>query len=203
MALRKIHQPLKSEVQDAKLREAVLYLAEKCRGDETFGATKQNKLLFYCDFLAYLNFGQAITGQSYFRLGNGPAPRRWLPVSKQMIRSGDIRIDRAEYFGFTQNRTVGLRKPNLDLFSAHEIDMMDKVVEAHRGKTASEISEESHDFIGWQLASNEETIPYPVALVSTRQLRQEELKHGATLESIAAAALKADASALKDCSLRA
>lgn len=188
--------------QDKKLREAVLYIADKCQGDETFGATKQNKLLFYADFLAYLNFGEAITGQEYFKLGKGPAPRRWLPVKEQMLRDGDIKIKAHEYYGFPQNRTVPLRKPNLNAFSAEQLALIDKIIEVHRGKTASEISEESHGFIGWKLADDQETIPYPVALVSTQELTAQETKHGQTLEATAVALLKTDATGPKNCSLR-
>jgi hypothetical protein len=41
-----------------KFKELVLYLAEKCETDPSFGVTKLNKLLYYCDFVAYSELGK-------------------------------------------------------------------------------------------------------------------------------------------------
>jgi hypothetical protein len=176
---------MKLAASDKKLKELVLYIAGKSQGDETFGAIKLNKLLFYADFLAYLNFGKPITHQDYFRLPKGPAPRRFVPVWEQMLAGGDIVIKSKEYFGFPQNRIVPLRKANLSLFDPDEIDLVDRVIEIHRGKTASEISDESHGFMGWALARDQETIPYAVALVSRRPLTKTESRHAKSLVPIA------------------
>jgi Protein of unknown function (DUF4065) len=172
--------------KDKKLRELAMYISEKSVGDDSCGATKLNKLLFYADFLAYLNFGEAITGQDYFKLRNGPAPRRWLPIRRQMLEAGDIQLKQAEFHGFPQDKVIPLRKPNLDGFKAKEIALIDKIIDTHRGKTASDISDESHDFVGWQLAQEKETIPYSVARLSRRPLSDKELKHGKSLEKRAA-----------------
>ena len=69
---------------DAKLRELILLISSLSEGDPTFGAVKLNKLLFHCDFSAYLTYGRPITGQEYFALKQGPAPRRLLPITKRM-----------------------------------------------------------------------------------------------------------------------
>jgi len=173
---------------DRRLRELILYIAEKSCSDPAFGATKLNKLLFYSDFLAYLNFGKAVTGQDYFRLENGPAPRRLLPIRQSMIEDGDIIVQKAEFCGFPQDRVVALRPANKDEFAPHELSLIDKVLELHKGKTASEISEESHEFVGWSLAQDKETIPYEVARLSTKQiLTDEELEYGKHLENEAVA----------------
>ena len=34
-----------------KFRELILYIAQESEGDPNFGATKLNKILFFCDFL--------------------------------------------------------------------------------------------------------------------------------------------------------
>jgi hypothetical protein len=175
--------------KDKKLRELALYISEKSCGDEAFGATKLNKLLFYADFLAYLNFDESITGQDYFRLPNGPAPRRWVPVREHMVEAGEIKVMDAEFHGFPQKRPVPLRPAKLEGFTTEQIALVDKIIALHRGKTASEISEQSHGFVGWALAGDKETIPYQVARVSRRSLTEREIKHGQNLESQAAAIL--------------
>jgi len=37
---------------DRKFQELLLYVAARCEGAPTFGATKLNKILFFADFLA-------------------------------------------------------------------------------------------------------------------------------------------------------
>jgi hypothetical protein len=175
-----------SSSRDKKFRETILYVAERSQGDQAFGATKLNKLLFYSDFLAFLNFGSAITGEEYFRLPKGPAPRRLLPIRGQLEENGDAKVESNSFYGFPQNRLIPLRKADLSVFEAREIDLMDKVIEMHKGKTAQEISEESHGFIGWSLAQNKETIPYGVALVFSRQTTDKEVAHARSLEAVAA-----------------
>lgn len=184
----KIKGPRKTQpTHEQKFREAILYISEKSQGDDTFGATKLNKLLFYSDFLAYLNFGKAITNQEYFRLPKGPAPRRLLPVRQEMEANGDIKIESATFYGFPQERVRPLRDPDYSVFTSSELELMNKVVEMHKGKTASDISDESHGFIGWILAKQKEIIPYPVARFYRRDLTEKEKKHAASLEPVAAA----------------
>ena len=69
---------------DEKFKELVLYIARKSECDPRFGATKLNKLLFFSDFLAFKRLGSPITGQTYFKLDHGPAPRRMLPLKERM-----------------------------------------------------------------------------------------------------------------------
>ena len=175
--------------KDKRLRELAIYISEKSSGDNAFGATKLNKLLFYADFLAYLNFGEPITGAEYFRLPKGPAPKRWLSVRDNMIHNGDIKLMAAEFYGFPQQKVVPLRKPDLSAFKSKQIALINKIVELHKGKTAAEISDESHGFVGWKLAANKEVIPYQVARVSRRMLSDCEVRHGQSLEAFASSIL--------------
>lgn len=82
---------------DEKLKELILYLADRSNNDEKFGATKLNKLLFYADFLAYVYLGTSITGQEYQVLDQGPAPRRLVPVRESMKANEEIAIRTADY----------------------------------------------------------------------------------------------------------
>jgi len=188
----------KTDPGERKFREAILYLSEKSQGDETFGATKLNKLLFYSDFLAYLNFGKAITGEKYFRLKNGPAPRRLLPIKQRLEAEGAIKVESVQFYGFPQNRVIPLRKPDYEVFESREIALMNKLIEIHKGKTASEISDESHGFIGWILASDKEDIPYSVARAHNRALNDKERRHAGSLAARAAALTNNDEQRAED-----
>src|SRR4051794_3864926 len=90
---------------DDKLRELIIYISERCETDPRFGAVNLNKILFYSDFVAYGKTGKSITGQPYQRLKQGPAPKRLLPVRREMMDT-DLAIKKADYYGRQQERPV-------------------------------------------------------------------------------------------------
>lgn len=150
---------------DQKLKELILFLAKRSERDPRFGATKLNKLLFFADFWAFVRLGQAITWHEYQKLEHGPAPRRMLPVIDELIREGSLAWARRDYFGRTQKVAIALREPDLTTFSAAELGVVLNVIDHFSEVDGAEISGRSHQFQGWKLARDGETIPYEVALV--------------------------------------
>lgn len=149
-----------------RLRELILYVAAECQDDPKFGATKLNKILWWSDFLAYAQRGKPITGVEYMRLGNGPAPRRLVPVRNEMEADGDIAL--AEVVGrggYIQKKIVPLRAANLDVFSAADIAVVDDVIDALWGKTAKGVSNLSHGK-AWEVASDGQPLPYEAVFLS-------------------------------------
>ncbi len=149
---------------DDKLRELILFIALHSEGDEAFGATKLNKLLFYSDFSAYLRFGKAITGQEYQALHQGPAPRRLVPIRDQLEQKSEIAIRKKDYYGGWQDRILALREANLERFSANEIALVDRLIHQWWGMSGRQMSSQAHKFVGCLLAEVGETIPYSAAL---------------------------------------
>jgi Protein of unknown function (DUF4065) len=147
----------------------MLYVAAKCASDSTFGATKLNKILFYSDFIAFANLGEAITGATYQKLPRGPAPKQLLPVLKELEREGEAAIARRSHLGFTQKRLVPLRDPDVSLFSAPELKLVNEVIEALWGRSATEVSELSHLARGWQIVEANEEIPYWTVFIDQDQ----------------------------------
>jgi hypothetical protein len=136
-----------AQADDRKMKELILYLAAKSEGDPRFSSTKLNKLLFYCDFTAYRELGRSITGHSYQKLQFGPAPKAVLPILSQMQRDGDCDEVRKDYFGREQRRVK-------------ELQLADQILQELWESSASEVSDHSHGFIGWQAAEYNEVIPY-------------------------------------------
>ena len=177
---------------DAKMKELILYVAERSSDDAYFGATKLNKILFYSDFYAYGYFGESITGQTYFRLDHGPAPRRLLPIQDEMIRTGEIVLQSVERYTFRQKRVVPLRPANLELFSPEELELVQEVMELLRDKSALEASELSHTFLGWELVGDREDIPYSTIFLSreapdVEKYRARAVERGWITEAVPAA----------------
>ena len=151
---------------ERKLKELILYVADRCEADPTFGAVKLNKILFYADFLAFASTGKPITGVGYEKMQLGPVPSALQQASASLIAEGDLARQRKDRFGRTQVRFVALRAPDLSLFTGAEIALVDEVVAALKGVNAAEVSDLSHLEHGWQLASLREFIPYETVFLS-------------------------------------
>jgi hypothetical protein len=164
------------EPDDTKLRELILFIAERSAGDELFGSTKLNKLLFFADFLAFVKLGSSITGHAYQRLPNGPAPKQMLPIMKGMVSDRELAIQKRDFYGRTQNVPVALRPSRLKDFSADEIAVVTEVLDLLQRKNAKGISSLSHEFEGWKLAKENELIPYQTALVHFKKPRKCDIQ---------------------------
>lgn len=154
------------ENQGRKLKELMLYVADKSTSDPTFGATKLNKILFFSDFLAYVDLGHSITGAEYQKLEHGPAPRQLLPVQNELLDERAAVVTPIAFHVGTQRRLTALRPADLSLFTAGEISLVDEILQQLWGRTAAEVSDLSHEWsLGWQVVRMGETIPYATALV--------------------------------------
>ena len=89
-----------------KFKELIVYIAERCQDDPTFGAVKLNKILYYADFAAYRIEGQPITGATYRKLSEGPAPKEMISARDELIESGRLRMEHRPYFTRIQKRLV-------------------------------------------------------------------------------------------------
>jgi hypothetical protein len=167
-----------------KFKELILYIAQQSEGDSTFGATKLNKVLFFCDFLSYRAYGESITEQRYFKLPFGPAPRALVPVVNELLEEGAcIKVPRSR-FGLPQETIFAKREANLDVFRPRDIALADHVLRQLRDNDATEVSNLSHEFIGWQLARDREDIPFEsIFLGDPRKvtLTEEEITYGQQL----------------------
>ena len=155
------------EFNDRKFRELVIYIAEKCADDPTFGATKLNKILYYSDFYAYRVIGEPITGASYQKLSAGPAPREFLPQKKILEDTSRATFVSQPYFNGVQTRIVPAEgeKPDLSIFQESELALVDEVIHFFRGKSAADVSAFSHREPGWIVCNISEVIPYETAWI--------------------------------------
>lgn len=166
---------------DDKFRELILYASLRCQEDPYFGKTKLNKILFYADFTAYAELGQPITGQDYMRLAHGPGPRRMKPLLDSMLVREEVEIRQEARGELQQERVIPKRPPKVEVFTAQELAIVNRVIRALWGRTNSRVSEISHANIGWRLAGDKETIPYETVFLSDRPLTEEEIEYGRQL----------------------
>jgi hypothetical protein len=166
------------EFDRKKFEELILLIARECEGHTLFGATKLNKILFFCDFTSFAELGEAITGAEYVALEHGPAPRVLVQVRNEMTKKGDIILERQG----NQERVIARRKANWGLFPPGEQFVILDVIRKLENESADSVSELSHKFPGWQAAWAEHkatgrnpTIPYQSIFVSNQRPSVEEI----------------------------
>lgn len=170
-----------SEIQydETKFRELLVLLADRSADDPGFGATKLNKLLFFADFFAYAYLGEPISGAVYQKLENGPAPKRLLPVQRDLEQEGAVRVVNRERVIYTQRVTIAQRPPDLAAFTPEQLEIIDEVLEIFRRFDATTMSEISHRVsAGWNLVDQGEEIPYETALISMESPPPEAIELG-------------------------
>lgn len=157
-----------------RLRELMLFVAERCQYDPNFGVTKLNKILFYCDFFAFAKLGKPITGIPYNKLPYGPVPTAAESTRRQMERDEDIVITSGGRSSFHPQRMVPLRDANLTLFSGPEVALVDGIIEALSDSTGSQLRDLSHGK-AWQAVEMGQTIPYEAVFVSDEPYTEEDV----------------------------
>jgi hypothetical protein len=111
-----------------KLRQLILYVADKCDADPGFGAIKLNKILFFADFVSFAQYGEPITGVKFRKNRKGPVPTVLKRLRNEMERDGEIAIRHKRYNGGIQHRVVPFREPDIDMFSARDIALIDEII---------------------------------------------------------------------------
>jgi len=108
-------------------------------------------------------------------------------VREELIKRGDLDIEERNFLGKRQIRTKALRDPNLDLFSAEELETIDNVIDELSRYTATMVSEATHREIPWILTQEGEEIPYytvfirrrdPIPMEYLAEIQKEALKKG-------------------------
>ena len=167
---------------ELKFREMILYIAERTMDDPNFGKTKMAKTLWISDFLSFIRNGKPISGATYQKLTFGHAAREFIPTISKM-KPHEIAEAQQDIFGNDSTRYVALRKPNLNLFTAQEISVIDLVINKVKGMTAVELSELSHKSFGWAKSELNENIPYCTALIPRERinLSSADIEYGKAL----------------------
>ena len=152
-----------------RLRQMILYVAERSRNAERFGRIKLNKILWKSDFSAFASRGLPVTGCAYQRLRLGPAPKAMLPLYSEMLRTG-LLSEEVMDFGddVEERRPVAIIEPKMDYFTDDDLHFVDAAISYYWLLTGMETSDDSHG-IAWSTRSDGEPMPYQSALLSDRR----------------------------------
>jgi hypothetical protein len=155
-----------SKLNDAKMKALVHYICDKARDPSVLGSIKLNKVLWYSDAFYYYATGKAITGETYIKRQFGPVPKHILAILEQLEQEKKIVRGKEIFFGYPKAEYISIADPDLSMFSAEEISLVDAAFEHVCLKhTAMSISNASHDDI-WKMAEIGEVLPLETTFVS-------------------------------------
>ncbi len=156
-----------------RLREMILYVASRCAEARYFGAVKLNKIIWRADFESFAARKIPVTGRAYRRQKFGPAVVEMLPVHREMLRQGSIRIEQRDFGeGFVEDRTIAIDTPDLRLFDNEDIAYVNEAIRHYWDMTGTETSDESHG-VAWKTRHNGDPMPYELAFLSDEPLDRE------------------------------
>lgn len=169
---------MNAQHNDTKTEQMLLYLVTRLQDCPSFGSVLLNKVFYYSDHINYLKRGKTISGLSYVKqeFGPTPAPKEFMPLRERMISAGSVEMHEVETFGGRiQKRLVPKKDYQLGHFTSEEVSLMDEVIKQCRTFNASEISDNSHNELAWQLAGPLEPLPSFTYLLTKSELNQDDL----------------------------
>ena len=143
-----------------KFKQVLLYVLGKVGGKPNVGETVLHKLLYFIDFDYYEKFEENLMGATYIKNHHGPTSIELKDIVADMQKKGEIEAIKSPYFKYEQKKYLPLKRPNLDKFSAREIEHIDEVLARLADKNAKEIENYSHEDIPWKTAKEGKPLSY-------------------------------------------
>lgn len=143
-----------------KFKEVLLYILNKVGSKPNIGETVIYKLLYFIDFDFYEKYEEQLIGATYLKNRYGPTPLEFKKIVEQMIAKEEITRVESPYFEYQQKKYLPLRTPNLSILKAHEIELIDEVLNRLSDYNAAKISEYSHNDVPWLSTEDGKTIEY-------------------------------------------
>lgn len=149
-----------------RLRQAILYVAERNSSARYFGRVKLNKILWRADFKSFKERGVPVTGRMYQREKFGPVPNEMLPLYREMGRLQQIsEIDTDFGDGVTEHRPVAQVAANMALFTEDDVAYLDESISHYWDLTGQEASDASHG-AAWKSRNDGDAMPYESVYLS-------------------------------------
>ncbi len=143
-----------------KFKEVFIYIIGRIGSKPNVGESVLNKILYFIDFDYYEKYEEQLIGATYIKNHFGPTPVELVKIVDAMKKNGEIEEIKSKFFKFDQKKYLPLRKPNLNLLTAREIEHIDGVLCRLSDKNASEIKEYSHNDVPYQIHKDGEVIGY-------------------------------------------
>ncbi|SFR84579.1 Protein of unknown function [Anaeromicropila populeti] len=143
-----------------KFYAAVLFFANKCEG---LLKVKLLKLLNYSDMIFYKENGVSITGTRYIHLPFGPVPEYYDVLFGMMEAQNIISININFVNGYEKHYVTPVTHDFISILSHEEMDVMTRVYDRFVNFGSAEISNYSHEEVGYKETAQGEIISYDYA----------------------------------------
>lgn len=150
-----------------KFKEVLLYILNKVGSKPNIGETVLYKILYFIDFNFYEKYEEQLIGATYIKNHYGPTPIEFKKIVEDMIKDKEIIKVEHEYFQYPQIKYLPLRQPDLSVLKAHELEMIDSVLDKLSDFNASQISEYSHKDVPWLVTEDNKIIDYETVFYRT------------------------------------
>lgn len=143
-----------------KFKEVLIYILGKVGAKPNVGETVLYKLLYFIDFNYYEKYEEQLIGATYIKNHHGPTPIEFQAIVNEMIEQKEIEVVKSKYFQHLQKKYLPHREPDLSVFNANEIKLIDDVLQKLSSMNASTISEYSHQDVPWIVTPERQKIDY-------------------------------------------
>jgi len=166
-----------------KAEQLFVYIAHTLEDNRNFGSVLLNKIFWHIDNLYFAEHGESITHFTYVKQDQGPTPdpKLFMPLREELITCGVIKLeDRLTIDGKVQKRITTNREPDMSQFVPEEMEIIKDVIYDLRWLTAKEASDDSHEYLSWQLADHMEDLPFSTYLLTRAEPSADDLKWAQT-----------------------
>ena len=143
-----------------KFKQVLLYVLGKVGSKPNVGETVIHKLLYFIDFDYYEKFEENLMGATYIKNNHGPTSKELGSILADMQKKGEVEAVKSQYFKYEQKKYLPIKRPNLNVLSAREIEHIDDVLARLADKNAKEIENYSHEDIPWKAAGEGKALSY-------------------------------------------
>lgn len=142
-----------------KFKEVLLYVLNKVGSKPNVGEAVLYKLLYFIDFDFYEKYEEQLIGATYIKNHYGPTPKEFIKIVEEM-EGEDLAKVKDKYFQYPQTKYLPLREPDLTKLKAHELKIIEEVLDKLSDMNASEIRDYSHNDVPWLTTEDGKVIDY-------------------------------------------
>lgn len=163
------------KVNPQKALEAIVYIASKLKGVDTYHAVKT---MFFADKRHLNEYARPIVGDTYIKMPKGPVPSyvydiinrniKTLPIEfyGQVVSSISVSSDKKKYIKAN-------REPNLSEFSESDIECLDYAIAFCKDKKFQDLCDITHQEPAWKNATDNGCMDYELMLDDDNPNREE------------------------------
>jgi Protein of unknown function (DUF4065) len=154
-----------TDLERDKFKNLMHHVIWKTQDRDGWGLTKLFKVLWFFEARRFTLANERFSNAEYVRDEHGPRPKLAYQFLKELERQGAIRQYEEPYHRVKLRRAQALQTPRPGLLNAEQAQVLDQWISYIDGKSAAEISAESHDY-GWEIAEQGDNLPLHAILAS-------------------------------------